>query len=103
MKRLVLPAVLALATVVAASPSLEAARRVVVVKKAPPKVRVEVRTAAPSPNHVWVAGHWSWRTGKYVWVGGTWKVRPTSSATWVTGHWTKRPRGWVWVPGHWKR
>ena len=103
MTRLALPIVLALAATFVAAPSAEAARRVVVVKAKPPKVRIEVRTTAPSAKHAWVAGRWSWNGAKYVWISGSWRLRPTPSATWVPGHWTNRRSGWVWVPGHWKR
>ena len=101
MTRHTLPVVLALAATFAATSSVDAARRVVVVKTRPPKVRIEVRTTAPSANHVWVSGHWSWNGSSYVWSGGSWTLRPTPRATWVPGHWTSRRAGWVWVPGHW--
>ena len=68
---------------------------------APPAPQVESIPPAPSSTHVWIGGYWAWR-GRWVWVGGTYVVRPRAAAVWVPGHWDQRPRGWVWVPGHWR-
>lgn len=74
----------------------------VIVASPPPAARVEVIGVRPSPAHVWVGGHWTWR-GKWVWDGGRWVVPAYRNATWVPGHWDRRGHGWVWVPGHWRR
>ena len=44
---------------------------------APPPRRAEVRPPAPSPDAVWVAGHWEWmgRKAGYQWVPGRWEAR----------------------------
>lgn len=78
------------------------ASRTIYVRKAPPKVRVEVRPAPPFKAAVWIPGHWQWKHGRYVWVPGRW-IKARRGYAWVPGHWAKRPRGWVWIPGHWKR
>ncbi len=78
------------------------ASRVVYVRKAPPPVRVEVRSARPFPNAVWIAGHWQWNGVRFVWVSGKW-VKPQSGRVWVPGHWRQTRHGWRWVPGRWKR
>ncbi|RMI20791.1 MAG: hypothetical protein D6681_02060 [Calditrichaeota bacterium] len=78
------------------------AHGVIVVKTAPPPVKVVVRPARPFRGAVWIPGHWAWRHGHWVWVSGRW-VKPRKGYVWVPGHWAKRPRGWVWIPGHWKR
>jgi hypothetical protein len=83
--------------VVVASPTGE-----VLVAKAPPAPRTEVVTVAPSTSHVWQAGYWSYRNGRYVWVPGRYELRPRASAVWVPGHWDRTTRGWVWTPGHWE-
>ena len=74
---------------------------VVVVRKAPPTPRVEVRTARPGPRAVWIDGHWKWKGKRYVWVKGRWVKNP--KGVWVPGHWKKTRRGHVWVKGYWKR
>ncbi len=72
-----------------------------VVMAAPPAEQVEVVTVAPSPNHVWIKGHWGWR-GRWVWEPGYWEViRP--GHRWVDGHWRLHRGGYLWVPGHWAR
>ncbi len=76
--------------------------QVVVIKKAPPVLRVEVKPAPPFARAVWIPGHWVWRGHTYVWVKGHW-VKPRKGFTWVPGHWNKKRHGWVWIPGHWKR
>jgi hypothetical protein len=78
------------------------ARRAVVVREAPPPVRHEVIGIAPSPQHVWVQGHWEWHN-RWVWVDGYWAVPPRRQGVWIPGHWEQRRRGWVWIEGHWSR
>ena len=76
---------------------------VVVVKKAPPALRKEVRPHRPSRRHVWVAGHWGWHRGRHVWVKGHWAKPPHRRAVWVPAHWRRHADGWVFVAGHWRR
>ena len=76
--------------------------REVVVRSAPPPVRVETQTTAPGPGYAWTTGYWRWTGTRYVWVPGTWVVRPRPAAVWVAGHWVSRPGGWVWIAGHWQ-
>ena len=78
-----------------------AGQTVYVVKKPPPR-KVEVIGVAPSPSHVWVAGHWDWQGGNYHWVPGHWTKRPHVRAKWIPGHWKHTRRGYVWRPGHWR-
>ena len=61
----------------------------------------EVRTARPSPRHVWVGGEWAPNGGAYAWRAGYWALPPRPGGVWVAGHWRHRPGGWAWVPGHW--
>jgi len=74
----------------------------VVVKTAPPALKVEVKGRAPSKKHVWIAGCWAHRGGHWVWKPGHWEVRPRSRAVWVGGRWKRTGSGWKWVPGHWR-
>ncbi|HSZ85006.1 MAG TPA: hypothetical protein VK787_03190 [Puia sp.] len=68
------------------------------VRPTPPVI---VRTAAPSPDHVWIGEEWEARNGTYVHVGGHWAMPPHRGYIWIGGHWSHR-RGWYWVPGHWR-
>ena len=69
-----------------------------------PVAPVIVRTAAPSPSHVWIGEEWESRGGQYVYVGGHWAAPPHPGWAWVPGHWKHHDRrGEVWIRGHWKR
>ena len=76
--------------------------REVLVTRPPPLVRVETQTVAPGPGYAWTTGYWRWTGTDYVWVPGSWVVRPRAAAVWVGGHWVRRPGGWVWIAGHWQ-
>jgi WXXGXW repeat (2 copies) len=76
--------------------------REVVVTRTPPAVRVETQTVAPGPGYAWTRGYWRWTGTTYVWVPGSWVVRPRLAAVWVEGQWVPRGGGWVWMPGHWQ-
>ncbi len=69
-----------------------------------PPAPVVVKPASPGPAHVWVKGHYAWRAGAYVWVGGRWEG-PKVGQRWVRGHYKWARRGGhrvrVWVAGHW--
>lgn len=76
--------------------------REVLVTRAPPVVRVETQTVSPGSSYVWTRGYWRWTGADYVWVPGSWVVRPRVTAVWVEGHWMRRSDGWVWIAGHWR-
>ncbi len=64
------------------------------VQIAPPQLRVEVPPPAPSGNHVWVPGYWSFAGGQYVWVSGSYVVAPQPTARWVPARWVLRDGAW---------
>ncbi len=72
-----------------------------VVTQAPPPPQQEVIVASPGPAYVWVPGYWSWH-GRWVWVGGCWRIPPHRHVAWVGGHWAHRGHGYVWVGGYWR-
>ncbi|MBT8401858.1 MAG: YXWGXW repeat-containing protein [Rhodothermia bacterium] len=76
--------------------------KLVVVRRRPPALRVEIRTRRPSRRHVWVGGHWGHRHGRYVWVKGRWVVPPRRGALYVRPVWVKRGGGYVLVRGVWR-
>lgn len=78
------------------------AGKVIVIKKRPPAVKVEVKTHRPFKNAVWVKGHWQWKKGNFVWTKGKW-IKPRNGFVWVPAHWKSVKNGHKWVPGHWKR
>ncbi|MBK8964345.1 MAG: YXWGXW repeat-containing protein [Candidatus Competibacteraceae bacterium] len=50
-------------------------REPVIVRDAPPP-RMEAITVAPSSQHVWVPGYWTWRDDDWAWQSGHWELRP---------------------------
>ncbi len=72
------------------------------VEREPPPARFERIPPPPGPEHVWVAGYWSWDGRAYLWVPGAYQVRPRRGAVWVDGRWARRERGWIWVEGRWR-
>lgn len=67
---------------------------------APPQVQ-EVVVTAPSPEAVWVPGHWSYRGHGYVWISGHWEMPPPYSRSYVAGHWERRGHHTYWVESYW--
>jgi hypothetical protein len=43
---------------------------------APPAPLPEIRSLAPVPGMVWVAGWWHWDGTAYVWLPGRWESPP---------------------------
>jgi hypothetical protein len=74
----------------------------VVISAQPPPPRHEVRTVAPSSEHMWVEGNWIYRDGRWVWMPGEWRVRPSPTATYVPGYWKHTNKGYVYTPGFWE-
>jgi hypothetical protein len=74
----------------------------VVVRTAPPPVRVERRPVRPSPRYVWVSGYDRWNGYGYVWVPGRWVLPPRGRTAWVAPRWDHRQRGYVFVAGYWR-
>lgn len=73
---------------------------VLYVDREPPPPRVEIISAAPGDDHVWVNGHWVWIANRrdYEWSPGHWQ-RVEPGEHWVAGHWVHEPHGWYFVEG----
>ena len=76
-------------------------REEMVVPVPPPALEKEVIPVAPSPDHVWVTGYWTYAYNGWVWVAGCHILRPRLHAVWVPGRWERHVRGWVWIHGRW--
>lgn len=105
--------------VVQAAPAPQPAQSVVVERViAPPAAPQETLPPSPGSGYSWVAGHYQFRNGAWVWMPGQWVagvVRPLPSpivevqpaptgeaARWVPGHWVFNGNDWVWVQGQWR-
>ena len=67
-----------------------------------PEPRAETESAAPTPDHFWVPGHWEWNGVACDWVAGQWEILPRPGAALVAPYWDVRGRHRIWVPGHWE-
>lgn len=74
----------------------------VIVKAAPPPLRVEKMPARPAPDFVWVGGYWSWNSADYVWVPGMWVAPPEPAAVWVAPRYEARSGVSIYITGFWK-
>ena len=82
--------------------SLVACGGVHYITEAPPEPQVEERGERPSPNQVWVPGHWRWFKARYTWMTGDWlKIRPDHR--WVPAYWHQSAKGWRFHPGFWEK
>ncbi len=62
----------------------------------------EVMVAQPTPDSVWVAGHWEWTGAQYVWFGGYWAVPPPGFRVYVRGVWVERGGGYYYRRPYWR-
>lgn len=90
-----------LAALIVAANSFSASAQIYVSVR--PVAPVIVRTAAPSPRHIWIGEEWTVRNGAYVHTGGYWALPPAPGQVWIPGHWIHDRRGEQWRPGHWRR
>lgn len=78
-----------------------AAPDAVAAPNAPPAPQVEVVPVAPGPEYAWAPGYWYWNHS-WVWMGGSWVIRPHVGAVWIGPRYIRHGRGYVWVRGHWR-
>jgi hypothetical protein len=95
-------AFLALASAPAVEPAAQAQTEIIRIQVAPPALRVETIPPAPTPQHVWLGGHWMWNGSTHVWVGGRWEVPHKPGWQWYPARWINEGGGYyVFVKGHW--
>jgi hypothetical protein len=71
------------------------------IRTPPPAMRVDVRPAQPSPNHVWINGYWRWTNNQHVWSPGRWEMgRP--GHVWIDSHWVHENGQWAFYDGRWQ-
>lgn len=77
----------------------------IVVTQAPPaqpQVVVVERPTRPTPEHVWIDGHWTIREGRYHWVRAQWERRPYRDSVWMPPRWENRSDGtFMFYEGYW--
>ena len=73
----------------------------IIVTQAPPALQQEVVLAQPSPQHVWLAGYWTWRDARYEWMAGHWELPPNSGSVWVAPRWEREGNAYRFYEGYW--
>ena len=73
----------------------------IVIAQAPPALQQEIVLAQPTPQHVWLAGYWSWRDSRYQWMAGRWELPPSSSSVWVGPRWEQQGNAYKFYEGYW--
>lgn len=68
---------------------------------APPAEQVEEVPPAPTTVAIWIPGFWQWDGAAWVWVAGSWQLRPSARATWRAPSWRASGATFVLVPGGW--
>lgn len=72
-----------------------------VIRTAPPAPRVEVRSAMPGRDYIWIDGYWAWQGARHEWVPGHW-AEPRAGYVWVPHRWEHvRGGGWRLREGYW--
>lgn len=69
--------------------------------KPPPPLQVETPPPAPVRIAVWTPGFWQWSGTDWVWIAGSWQLRPDARASWRPAAWMPRGSVHVLVPGGW--
>jgi hypothetical protein len=75
---------------------------VMFITREPPAERVEVVSARPNEESVWIGGHWTGRGNSYAWTSGRWQRPEAGKKEWEAGKWEHEPRGWYYTEGHWR-
>jgi hypothetical protein len=75
----------------------------VVVREAPPPVRIERRPAPVSTAQIWIDGFWNWDNQHYVWVGGRYEIPPQRDVVWVAPRYDHDTQGYRFTPGRWSK
>lgn len=75
---------------------------VMFITREPPVERVEVVSARPDEESVWIGGHWAGRGNSYAWTPGRWRRPEQGKREWENGRWEHEPRGWYYTEGHWR-
>ncbi|MGE3456257.1 MAG: hypothetical protein AB7O24_14190 [Kofleriaceae bacterium] len=80
-----------------------AAERTTTAPQEPPPLKVEAAPPPPIASVVWVAGFWQWNGVGWVWIPGSWQLKPATRVEWRAPEWRRRGSIHVLIPGGWIR
>jgi hypothetical protein len=69
----------------------------------PPPPKPEAPPPPPVAVAVWVPGFWQWSGTTWVWIGGSYQLRPDPRTRWRAAEWQPRGTVHVLIPGGWVR
>ena len=98
MKKLLIAAMVAGAL---GSVAVSASAREIVIRVAPPELRVETVPAARR-GYQWAPGYWNWSGRRHVWVKGNW-MRDRPGYMYHQPAWEQREGNWHIQRGNWSR
>ena len=81
----------------------EADLHVRIVDTHPPASRHEVPSERPSPQHVWLKGHYDHNGTDWVWHEGRWEQPPAFKVAWVAPRYRKDHGKTRYEPEHWSK
>ena len=79
------------------------AERTTTAPEAPPPLQSEAPPPPPMAATIWVSGFWQWNGRVWVWVPGSWQMRPDAGSSWRPAEWKTRGTVHVLIPGGWIR
>ncbi len=83
--------------------SADASQTVQSIPPSPVSEPQETVPPQPSPNAVWIRGHYAWTGSGYQWQSGRWEIPPAGTRVWVAPTWQPAQNGgYVYVRGHWQ-
>ena len=81
--------------------AVSASAREVIIRVAPPELRIE-RVPAARHGYQWAPGYWNWSGRRHVWVKGAW-MRDRPGYLYHQPVWEQRNGNWHIQRGNWSR
>jgi hypothetical protein len=68
---------------------------------APPRAKMEKRSARPSQNHTWIGGYWEPRNEQWAWAPGRWEEPSEKGARWTKPKYHHEKDSYRYEAGRW--
>jgi hypothetical protein len=68
---------------------------------APPRAKMEKRSARPSPNHTWIGGYWEPQNDRWAWAPGRWEEPTAKGARWTKPKYHHEKDSYRYEAGRW--
>jgi hypothetical protein len=74
-----------------------------ILHNAPPRAKMEKRSARPSPNHTWIGGYWEPQNEQWAWAPGRWEEPSEKGARWNAPKYHHEKDNYRYEAGRWSR